>query len=68
MLDLHPQFLQLDGENTHVVLTIEEYKAILEAVEDAEDYRLLRESKQQQEGEPTRTHEEVRRELGVEPA
>jgi len=65
MIDIKPQFLNRDGEATFVVLTLEEYEAIREALEDAEDLRLLRESREGQADDATISHDEVKTSLGL---
>ncbi len=44
MLKLKPTFLKENGEDKFAVLSIEEYAAIREALEDAEDARILEEA------------------------
>ena len=65
MLKLKPTFLKDKGEQKFVVLSIEEYAAVQEALEDAEDARILEEAKRRNAGRPTILFEQVKRELGI---
>lgn len=47
MLPVHPQYLKdSDGNNSFVVLTFDEFEAIVEKLEDLEDVRLYDEAKE----------------------
>lgn len=49
---LHPQFITgTDGKPSFVVLTAEEFDALMEELEDAEDQRLYDEAKREDTGE-----------------
>lgn len=65
MLKLKPKFLKENGEAKFVVLTMKDYSEIREAIEDAEDYRILEESRRRNAGKPTHSLEEVKRRLGI---
>lgn len=63
MTALHPQFVtDPDGKRLSVLLPIEEYEALLEALEDAED---LRDARAVQD-EPSLPWASVRAEIGAE--
>jgi hypothetical protein len=63
MRKIRPQILRREGKNAFVVLTWEEFEAIEEALENAEDLRILREARAEQKDDPGISHEEMRREL-----
>ncbi|MFA7235838.1 MAG: hypothetical protein WC058_03150 [Phycisphaeraceae bacterium] len=65
MLDLKPQILKHDGKESFVILTWDEFQAIRDALDDAEDLRILRQSREEQRDEPTISHEQLKRELGL---
>ena len=45
-MNLHPQFISQDGTDQYVVLPIEEFRAIREALEDYQDLQDLRNAKE----------------------
>jgi PHD/YefM family antitoxin component YafN of YafNO toxin-antitoxin module len=52
MLPVHPQYLKdSDGNNSLVVLPVDEFEAIMEELEDLEDVRLYDEAKREDDGE-----------------
>ncbi|TFF40937.1 hypothetical protein [Mucilaginibacter psychrotolerans] len=52
MLPLHPQYLKdSEGNNSFVVLTVDEFEAIVEKLEDLEDVRIYNEAKREEDGE-----------------
>jgi hypothetical protein len=58
MVDLHPHFItDTDGKRISVVLSIREYEAILEELEDQEDVRLFDNAKK--ENDPSYPLEEA---------
>ncbi len=63
MLDLNPEYLSKDGRRQFVVLTVEEFERLKEAVEDAEDLRTLREATVKNATSPHYTPEQVSRRL-----
>jgi PHD/YefM family antitoxin component YafN of YafNO toxin-antitoxin module len=65
MLKLKPTFLKENGQEKFVVLSINDYAAIREALEDAEDARILDEAIRRNAGKPTIPFEQVKRELGI---
>ena len=44
-MNLHPQFIGQDGTDEYVVLPIEEFRAVAEALEDYQDLQDLRNAK-----------------------
>ncbi len=49
---LHPQFIKdANGQKSFVILTAEEFDAIMEELDDAEDVRLYNEAKKEDTGE-----------------
>jgi PHD/YefM family antitoxin component YafN of YafNO toxin-antitoxin module len=63
-LNLKPEFLTKNGRKEFVVLTVEDYERLTDALEDAEDLRILRKARTANEGKPTVTLEQMRAELG----
>ena len=52
MQDIHPQFItDSEGNRISVVLPMEEYKALLEELDMADDVRLYDEAKKNDDGE-----------------
>lgn len=68
MLKLKPKFLDENGEAKFVVLTMGDYTAIREALEDAEDARILEEAKRRHAGGPLIPFAQVKRQLASERA
>jgi len=68
MLKLKPEFLKRKGKKQFVVLTIEDFELIQEALEDAEDLRTLQESKRRGANSPLTSHEDMKRLLGISPS
>ena len=62
MITLHPEFLTKDGKKEFVVLTYEEFVAIQELIEDAEDVLDLRAAKQEEKSKPSVPLEDVKKE------
>jgi hypothetical protein len=65
MLKLKPEFLSKRGKREFAVLTMEDYKRVTEALEDAEDLRILREAKRRGAHAPTISMEEMEKRLGI---
>jgi hypothetical protein len=65
MLKLKPAFLKRDGKKQFVVLSIEDFERIQEALEDVEDLRILEKSKRRGAGAPMTSHAEMKRLLGI---
>jgi PHD/YefM family antitoxin component YafN of YafNO toxin-antitoxin module len=64
MLKLKPTFLKENGHDKFVVLSIEEYAALREAIEDADDARILEEAIRRDDGVRI-PFAEVRRQLAA---
>ena len=62
---LHPEFLKKNGKIEFVVLPYEEFLAIQELIEDAEDVLDLRAAKQEEGGEAAVPLTEVNRDLDL---
>ena len=65
MITLHPEFLTKDGKKEFVVLTYQEFVAIQELIEDAEDVLDLRAAKQEEKSKPSVPLEDVKKDLGI---
>ena len=52
VVELHPEFLRKAGRIEFVVLTYEEYLAMQEMLEDADDLLDLRQAKEEDDGTP----------------
>jgi peptidyl-tRNA hydrolase len=65
MLKLSPKFLEENGQKKFVVLTMGDYAAIREALEDAEDARILEEAIRRDAGRPRIPFAEVKRQLAA---
>jgi len=64
VIKLHPEIVKKDGKE-FVVLTCEEFRAIEEALADAEDLTELRAAKKEELGAPSVPLEQVVEELGL---
>ncbi|HYO08222.1 MAG TPA: hypothetical protein VER17_04565 [Tepidisphaeraceae bacterium] len=64
-MTLHPQIIRKDGKEQFVVLPYEEFLAIQERLEDAEDVLALRAAKQADTGEPSLSLDDVERRFGA---
>lgn len=67
MLKTKPMFLEEDGKAKFVVLSMRDYAAIKEALEDAEDARILDQARRRGAGKPRIPHEQILREFGLPP-
>ena len=65
MLKVKPEYLSKRGRREFVVLTVEDFDRMKEAVEDAEDLLTLRSATKKNAKSPYYTHDEVGRRLGV---
>ena len=65
MITLHPEFLSKEGKKEFVVLPYEEFMALQELLEDAEDVLDLRAAKQEEKDKPSISIEDVKKELGM---
>jgi hypothetical protein len=64
-MTLNFEHLQRNGRE-YVLVPEENFREIQEQIEDAEDLRLLRSARAENEGKPMLTHTEMMRELGLE--
>ncbi len=67
MLKTKYDVLTRNGKEQYVIIPVNDYKALLERIEDEEDYRILQAAKKRNAGKPTIPHEQVMRELGIKP-
>ena len=65
MLDLHPEILKKNGKSEFVVLPYEEFLAIQERLNDADDVLELRRAKAAEANEPMVSLSDAKRELGL---
>jgi PHD/YefM family antitoxin component YafN of YafNO toxin-antitoxin module len=65
MIELHPEILRKDGKNEFVVLPYEEYEALTELLEEAEDLLELRRARAEDAGGPGLSVREAAKELGL---
>ena len=63
MLKVKPEFLSKHGKRQFVILTIEDFARIQEALDDARDLRDLRRATRRNAGKPYYTPAEVERRL-----
>ena len=64
MLKVKPEYLSKRGRREFVVLTVEDFDRMKEAIEDAHDLRVLRQATRRNAKAPYYTAEEVARRLG----
>ena len=65
MVALHPQFIREDGKDKFVVLPHEEFVALCELAEDAQDLRMTEEARAENADRPGVSIETMRAELGL---
>ena len=65
MIDLHPEILRRDGKEQFVILPYEEYVALRDLIEDAEDVLALRKAKQDDSAEPGVPLDQVMKRFGI---
>ena len=65
MLKIKPEYLSKNGRPEFVVLTVEDYERMKQAMEDADDLRTLRQARRRNAGSPTYTPAQVRRRLKI---
>lgn len=65
MLTLHPEILSRDGKRQFAVLPYEEFLALRERLEDAEDLLELRRAKRAEGKASSLSLAEAKRELGI---
>ncbi len=64
-LDLHPEFLSVNGRPHFAVLPYGEFLALKEWLEDQEDLRDLNEAIKENQDQPSYSLEEVKEQLGI---
>jgi len=64
-ITLHPEILSKNGKKEFVVLPYEEFLALQELLDDVEDLLELRAAKHDEEGEPTLSLTDAKKELGL---
>lgn len=65
MLELHPEILTKNGKKEFAVLPYEEFVALQEMLEDAEDLLTLRAAKRAEHDTPATPFEQVKQELDL---
>jgi hypothetical protein len=68
MRKLKPEFLKKKGRAEFVVLTIEDFRAFEELIEDARDVLLVRQARAKNGNDPGIPLEEMMRRLGMKPS
>lgn len=64
-IELHPEFLTKNGEKQFAVLTYQEYVALQEWIEDAEDLLDLRAAQKEEANAPTISLAEIEKEFEI---
>ena len=64
MIELHPEVLNRDGKEL-VMLPYEEFVALRDLIEDAEDLLALRKAREEDTGEPGVSLDEMMRRFGM---
>lgn len=64
-IELHPEFLTKNGEKQFAVLSYQEFVALEEWLEDAEDLLDLRAAQKEEGDAPTKSLSELENEFGV---
>ena len=64
-IELHPEFLTVNGEKQFAVLSYQEFLALQEWLEDAEDLLDLRAAKKEEADAPTVSLSELEKEFGI---
>ena len=65
MRKLKPEFLKKNGKTQFVVLTLEDYEAFREMIEDARDVLLIREARERNGNAPGISIAEMKKRLGL---
>ena len=65
MIELHPNILERNGKKEFAILPYEEFENILKVIADYEDLRDLREAKESDDGAPSVSLSDVRKQLGI---
>jgi hypothetical protein len=64
-IELHPEFLTKNGEKQFAVLSYQEFVALQEWLEDAEDLLYLRTAVKEEANAPTISLSELEKEFGI---
>jgi len=64
-VELHPEFLTKNGEREYAVLPYSEFVALEEWLEDVEDVLDLRDAREDDDGSPGYSIEQVKQDLGI---
>ncbi len=64
-IELHPEFLTKNGEKQFAVLSYQEFVALQEWLEDAEDLLDLRAAQKEETNTPTINLSEIEKEFGI---
>lgn len=62
-MSIHPQIIEKDGRKEFVVLPYDEFLQMQEEIEDYEDLRALREEKATAHAQPTRSLDDILKEI-----
>jgi PHD/YefM family antitoxin component YafN of YafNO toxin-antitoxin module len=65
MIELHPNILTNNGKEQFVVLPYDEFIALTDLLEDAEDILLLRKAREENGGASGLSTDEVKKQLGL---
>jgi PHD/YefM family antitoxin component YafN of YafNO toxin-antitoxin module len=63
-MSIHPQIIEKDGKKEFVVLPYDEFLRVQEALEDYDDLRTLRDEKASAAAQPTRSLDDVLKDIG----
>jgi hypothetical protein len=66
MIAIHPEFLKKNNKEEFAILDYNEYRSIVQYIEDLEDLLDLRKAKLETKDEPTSSLDEVKQSLGIE--
>jgi hypothetical protein len=64
-MNLHPQFIGQEGSEEYVILPIDEFRAVAEALESYQDLQDLRQAKEAESTASTTTLADVVAQLGL---
>jgi hypothetical protein len=65
MLRTKYDVLVRNGKERFVLIPVKEYEALVERLEDEEDFRILQEARKRSAGKPLIPHEQIMREFGL---
>ncbi len=65
MIELHPNYLEKNGNKEFAILPYEEFMRMQDELADYEDLRILREAKEKEADSPTIQFDDVKKELGL---